>query len=230
MCGIIGVALKSPSEKDFNLIKEIFRQSKIRGMHATGVSYIVDNKILTIKESIPSEDFVKKHFNNLKDFVDVDGSLYLVGHCRYSTSDLEYNQPIFNEKYSIVHNGVISQELPENWKKLYGHECSTKNDSELVLLSENPLEEFDSTSMAVCKLSIEKTLTFFRNGKRPAYYSKLENGYVITSTRDIAFRSGINNSVEVKMNQYNIIDCNIKMKNISLDIFAKDLQRWIYDR
>lgn len=230
MCGIIGVALKNPFEKDFGLIKQIFRQSKIRGMHATGVSYIVNDKIVTIKESIPSDAFVEKYFDDLKDFVNDDGNLYLIGHCRYSTSDLEYNQPIFNEKFSIVHNGVISQELPENWKKLYGYDCSTKNDSELVLLSENPLEEFDSTSMAVCKLSIEKALTFFRNGKRPAYYSELENGYIITSTRDIAFRSGINNSVEMKMNQYNIIDSNITMKTISLDISAKDLQRWIYDR
>lgn len=230
MCGIIGVVLKDPSEKDFGLIKEIFRQSKIRGMHATGVSYIIDDKITTIKESVPSDEFVETHFTKLTDFVNVDGNLYLIGHCRYSTSDLEYNQPIFNEKFSIVHNGVISQELPENWTKLYGYDCSTKNDSELVLLSENPLEEFHSTSMAVCRLSIEKTLTFFRNGKRPAYYSKLENGYVITSTRDIAFRSGINNSVEMKMNQYNTIDSDVKMKTISLDIEGKDLQRWIYDR
>ena len=56
----------------------------------------------------------------------------MIGHCRYSTSDLQYNQPIYNDDYSIAHNGVVSQEMPERWKELYGYDCKTKNDSELI--------------------------------------------------------------------------------------------------
>jgi glutamine phosphoribosylpyrophosphate amidotransferase len=195
MCAVIGIALKSPTKEDFQKVRDVFLESSIRGLHATGMSFLPhwSNNVVTIKQAIPASEFVAVHFHNdnFKDYLNKDGNLYMIGHCRYSTSDLEYNQPIANDTHSIVHNGVITQEMPENWKKLYGYDCETKNDSELVLKSNNAIEEFPDASMAVCELDISKKLTFYRNGKRPIYMTVVDNGYFVTSTENIAQRANI---------------------------------------
>jgi len=197
MCGVIGAFLIHPTEEDLLSVSRVFIQTKIRGLHATGVSFIKNEKIHTIKEPIPSDIFFEKY--KIYDFLNEDGNLYLIGHCRYSTSNLIYNQPISDDNISIVHNGVITQENYENWESMYGYTCITANDSELVLrsiLDEKPplLRWFDS-SMAVCELRKNKTIGFYRNGKRPLYYTKLINGFIITSTENIAKRSNLNGKI-----------------------------------
>jgi glutamine phosphoribosylpyrophosphate amidotransferase len=174
MCSVIGALIQNPTAKDFETIRKVFIESKIRGMHATGMSVIYNGKVLTFKEPVPADRFV--HLDNLEEMVNDDNILYLIGHCRYSTSDLEYNQPIANDAHAIVHNGVITQELAENWDKLFNYKCLTKNDSELVLRSDSPLEEFPDASMAVCELTDDKKLLVYRNGKRPLYLNMLPNG------------------------------------------------------
>jgi glutamine phosphoribosylpyrophosphate amidotransferase len=211
MCAVIGAILLEPTKQDFDMIRRVFIESKIRGMHATGMSFLPkwSTGIETIQESIPADQFVEKHLHNdnLRDMLAEDGNLYLIGHCRYSTSDLEYNQPLYYNEKSIVHNGVITQELPENWKELYGYDCITKNDSELVLHSEDPLREFSNMSMGVVELHIDRKIRFYRNGKRPIYLSSIHNGSIITSTADIANRANVGGfPVEVMMNHYVTID------------------------
>jgi len=127
---------------------------------------------------------------------------------------LEYNQPISNKNISVVHNGVITQELPEKWKELYGYDCSTKNDSELLLhtIEENisPLIKWKDSSLAVCTLSANKTLQVFRNGKRPIYVTSLNNSVIITSTENIPKRAGIKEKpIEVALNTYVTYDNNL---------------------
>ena len=194
MCAIVGAFIQNPTLEDFECLKRVFLESKIRGMHATGISFLPkwSDEVVTIKEAIPADEFVNIHMHNdnMKEFINADGNLYLIGHCRYSTSDLLYNQPIANKQHSIVHNGVITQELPENWDKIFAYKCETKNDSELVLHSGSPLEEFPDASMAVCELTSDKKLLFYRNGKRPLWLSQIPNGYIITSTADIPRRAG----------------------------------------
>ena len=199
MCGVIGMILLEPTKQDFEMVKRVFLESKIRGMHATGVSYIKQGKVVIEKLPVPADQFPFK----FADYVNEDGNLYMIGHCRYSTSDLEYNQPIGNDEHAIVHNGVITQELPERWGELYNYHCETKNDSELVLHSDSPLEEFPDMSMADCELTVDKKLLLYRNGKRPLYLSSIPNGCIITSTRDIATRAHVGGvPVEVLMNHY----------------------------
>jgi asparagine synthetase B (glutamine-hydrolysing) len=157
-----------------------------------------------------------------------DGNLYMIGHCRYSTSDLEFNQPMFHTDKSIVHNGVITQELPDNWKELYGYDCITKNDSELVLHSRDPLREFSNMSMGVVELHKDRKLRFYRNGKRPLYLTNVPNGCIITSTADIAKRAGIGQAIEVMMNHYITFDEYLSMIIERVDIFnAVDYQNAI---
>jgi glutamine phosphoribosylpyrophosphate amidotransferase len=164
----------------------------------------------------------------LEKTVNEDGNLYLIGHCRYSTSDLNYNQPLWNESLAIVHNGVVSQEMPENWERLYGYKCETRNDSELILhtlkAKKSPLVEFADASMAVIELYAEKKLRFYRNGKRPIYFTPMKNGSIITSTKDIATRAGLNDSIECDMNVYTTFGVNSFSKDFVHIKDAKDLQ------
>ena len=228
MCSVIGALIRNPTSKDFESIRKVFLESKIRGMHATGMSILYNGKIQTFKESVPADKFV--HLDNLEEMINDDGNLYLIGHCRYSTSDLLYNQPIANEKHSIVHNGVITQELTENWYKLFDHKCETKNDSELVLHSDSPLEEYDDASMAVCELTVDKKLLAYRNGKRPLYLTALLNGVIITSTADIPKRAGIEMPIiELPMNTYHTFDEFMTMSVKIIPTTHKDLQKVDYE-
>jgi hypothetical protein len=225
MCGVIGAVIKSPTKGDFETLRSVFHESKIRGMHATGVSYAKANSIVTQKLPVSADKFPF----DFESYLNEDGNLYLIGHCRYSTSDLEYNQPMADDTKSIVHNGVISQESPEKWKDLYGYECMTKNDSELVLHSKDPLREYSNMSMGVCELSLDKKVRFYRNGKRPIYFTLFDNGCIITSTKDIAKRAGLDMPVEVPMNMYMTVDGYLSMNMERVDIINKDLQGIEYE-
>jgi glutamine phosphoribosylpyrophosphate amidotransferase len=226
MCAIIGAYIENPSSRDLIMLADVFRESSIRGLHATGVSWVRDDKIKTVIEAKPATLFLESL--DLKNCINEDGNLYLIGHCRYSTSDLEFNQPLWNENISIVHNGVITQEMPENWERLYGYKCKTRNDSELILhtleAKKSPLLEFQNASMAVIELYKEKKLRFYRNGKRPIYFTSLLNGGIITSTKDIAARADLKTSIEIGMNCYTTIGKGIFQKNYVLIDDAKDLQ------
>jgi glutamine phosphoribosylpyrophosphate amidotransferase len=225
MCGIIGAVLSSPTDDDLDLVKRVFLESRIRGMHATGISFVKNDKIVTIKESVSADIFLETL--NLRDCINEDNNLYLIGHCRYSTSDLEFNQPINSDKISIVHNGVITQQPNELWSKLYGYVTETKNDSELVLRTleayKEPLTVWGDSSMAVCELYSDKTLNFYRNGQRPIYYLPKDNGYIIGCTKDIFNRAGANIPLDGIMNiVYNIK--NMELNSYSVPTNKKDLQ------
>jgi len=226
MCSVIGVYLEQPGSKDLETVEKVFHESSIRGLHATGASWVYENRIHTLISATPAGKFIEAH--PLEKMINEDGNLYLIGHCRYSTSDLNYNQPLWDEGLAIVHNGVVSQEMPEKWKDLYGYDCKTRNDSELILhtlkANKSPLEEFKDSSMAVIELYKEKTLRFYRNGKRPIYFTSLINGVIITSTKDIASRAGLSHSTESMMNQYvTLSNSTLHMKAIQIEN-AKDLQ------
>lgn len=192
----MGVTCPNVTAKDIVLFESILRESRIRGLHATGVSYLENGIIQTIKEPVGADRFLEKY--TLADFVDYDGSLNLIAHCRYSTSDLRFNQPISISSLAVVHNGVISQELPENWPKLYGAigVCETSNDTELLFrtiqLKRNPIVDWSESSIAALELHWDGTLRAYRNGRRPLYVTPYgEHGLIYTSTADVLIRSGI---------------------------------------
>lgn len=212
MCSVIGAIVKEPRAEDFLMLHRVFLESKIRGMHATGISYVKHGKIITEKRPVPADQFPF----NFPSYVNEDGSLYLIGHCRYSTSDLEFNQPIANENLSVVHNGVITQELPEKWKELYGYDCETKNDTELILHTAedciSPLVRWKDSSLAVIELHVDKVIRFYRNGKRPLYLTSISNGCIITSTADVPKRAEVPGfPVNTLMNHYITFDDQLAM-------------------
>jgi len=226
MCAVIGAYIEEPSASDLDTLTKVFYESSIRGLHATGASWVKENRIHTFISANPAGKFFEVF--DLKNTINEDGNLYLIGHCRYSTSDLDYNQPLWNDHVAIVHNGVVSQEMPENWEKLYGYKCKTRNDSELIVhtlqANKSPLVEFANASMAVVELYKEKKLRFYRNGKRPIYFTSLTNGGIITSTKDIALRAGLYDPIEIGMNAYTTMGKGIFQKQFVEIDNAKDLQ------
>lgn len=228
MCSVIGAIIKEPRAEDFLMLHRVFLESKIRGMHATGISYVKNGQIITDKRPVPADQFAF----DFPSYVNEDGNLYLIGHCRYSTSDLEFNQPIANENLSVVHNGVITQELPEKWKELYGYDCETKNDTELILHTAedciSPLLRWKDSSLAVIELHVDKVIRFYRNGKRPLYLTNISNGCIITSTSDVPKRAEVPGiPVNTLMNHYITFDEHLAMK-IEKEVIADsvDLQQY----
>ena len=226
MCAVFGAFLEKPIAQDLKMLADVFRESSIRGLHATGISWVRDNRVHAMISATPAGKFVEAF--DLKTALNEDGNLYLIGHCRYSTSDLNYNQPLWDSNFAIVHNGVVSQEMPENWERLYGYKCQTRNDSELILhtlrAKKSPLVEFADASMSVVELYKEKKLRFYRNGKRPIYFTSLPNGGIITSTKDIAERANLKGTVEVDMNSYVTMNNGTFAKEFVHIEGAKDLQ------
>ena len=228
MCAVVGMVLRSPTTEDFQMVTRVFHESRIRGLHATGISYVKGGKIITEKLAVPANEFPFE----FKNYVNEDGSLYLIGHCRYSTSDLQYNQPIGDDSVSIVHNGVVTQELPENWKELYGYDTETKNDSELIYktVGESPLEKWEDASISAIELYSDKHIRFYRNGKRPIYLSLIQNGCIITSTKDIAVRAGVLMTDELPPNTYYTYDGKtLAQESLIALINTKDLQEVDYE-
>ena len=196
MCGVIGVHLSNPDKYDLELAKALFVQSMIRGKHATGVTYLVGSDLVTIKEPIPADEFVEKY--DVREFINpATGDLTFIGHIRYSTSDLRYNQPFqgkgiantWAKGIAIAHNGVISQD-PDIWE----YETETSNDSELILrcieAGDCPIEVYRHRSMACVALE-DGVLHGWRNHERPLWMALRRNGLIFASTRDIIRRCGI---------------------------------------
>jgi glutamine phosphoribosylpyrophosphate amidotransferase len=192
MCAVIGVDIQSPTPDDIELIRNLFRESRIRGKHATGVSLLRAGTITTIISPISADLFVEQH--DPVHWV-YDNRITFIGHCRYSTSDIEYNQPIADCDLSVVHNGVISQELPENWESLYGIQCEGKNDTELLFHTlkqgKDPFEVWGESSISAIWLTSDTGMRYNRNGKRPLWAYESEGRVIVTSTKDIAKRAGL---------------------------------------
>jgi len=217
MCGIVGFTSTKFGDEEIELIKKLFIETQIRGKHASGLSFFNGKEIVTFRETTPSSDFIRNFdFNMLKEAFKKIGKLYLIGHIRYSTSDLLFNQPIGDENLVLAHNGVITQENPEQWKKYekyFNFKLKTKNDSEILWnlinknkdIIKNDFENFIKdlnkyffeASMSVVGLNLIKgsynscEMFNFRNGLRPQWCFKDETKKVVASTEDILLRCGL---------------------------------------
>jgi len=195
MCAVIGCYLKQPTEEQIETLQRLFIESQIRGRHASGLSILTNDKPWPYITPNPAEYLVEKFDWGC---ALAQPKLMLIGHTRYSTSDLRFNQPLQNEDVSIVHNGVITQDPPELWGR-YGYSMETSNDSELLMRSVasggEPLTEFPDASIAALELHRGGKMRWYRNAKRPLHSVKVKNGYFIMSTQNIAERAGLSGSI-----------------------------------
>jgi hypothetical protein len=104
---------------------------------------------------------------------------------------------------------VVTQEPTAKWKSLYGYNCETGNDSELLLQAlknkQSPLEQFPQCSAAVIELHSAKQIRAYRNGKRPLYFAFRKNGILMTSTANIGARAGKVEMVALSAGQYLLV-------------------------
>ena len=114
MCAVVGAYSKD--KVNLESFQRVIVQSMIRGKHASGIAWN-DNGKLAYRVISESANFLE--------FKGIETNM-IIGHARYSTSDLNFNQPITSDKIAIVHNGVISQENPDTWKDIYGYDFKTR--------------------------------------------------------------------------------------------------------
>lgn len=200
MCGIIGMYVYPGAAtcREYDLFKRMMHEAGIRGLHATGVAFVNDaetDQVQVISSPTPVDQFLDEEMSESQyERFRRETGMFLIGHCRYSTSDLNYNQPILipSRTRAIVHNGVVTQADPSTWSE--GH--STNNDSELLLYENDPIAAYPDASIAAIELTVSGAdwmprMQFYRNGKRPLHYAKLDHGWAIASTRGILERAGI---------------------------------------
>jgi hypothetical protein len=137
MCGIIGFKHVGPivnPAMSRRFIEALLRWSKIRGLHATGISWTHGDSLQTLKRSLPADEFMQlPEWDAIWEKTPKAGIL----HTRYSTSgsaDIEKNnQPLALSQLALVHNGLVSMATKEEFERQYGVRCTTENDSEIVL-------------------------------------------------------------------------------------------------
>lgn len=199
MCGIIGFSSKNITEQDIDALRKVMIESRIRGKHASGIAWSDGLSIRSKVLPVPIDKLVQEF--DLHSLIR-GGQISLIAHARYSTSDIKYNQPIIGDTMAIAHNGVITQDSPENWEKSYGFKCETHNDSELLLRAlekeKQPDEVFPGSSIAAVILTKDGQIKAIRNGLRPLWQGRIGDGIVYASTYDILLRSGVKDIRKLK--------------------------------
>lgn len=216
MCGIIGYVNHGVTKEDMQVLKQVFLESRIRGKHASGLAWFDGHKIQSYVKPIPI-DVLLEDFD-LSKTIYKNREIAIIGHTRYSTSDIKYNQPLVGNEVAIAHNGVISQDSPENWKKLYGYKCKTKNDSELLLRAleqhDDPMKKFPRASIAAVVLNMRGQVYCLRNELRPVWQGTIGYGVVMASTYDILHRAGVKNIQKVEY------------EGLEQDLQRRDITQW----
>lgn len=193
MCGVVGYSSNSVTKSDLHILRKVLLESRIRGMHASGIAWFDGKQIQCFSEPVPI-DILLESFD-LSQLLYRKNHVSMIAHIRYSTSSLKYNQPLVGDHTAIAHNGVISQASPKKWYDLYGYQCSTRNDSELLLHAiesgDDPFRVFPDASIAAVTLDSDGIVNFIRNKRRPLWLGQIGSGTVIASTFDILNKAGV---------------------------------------
>jgi len=183
MCGVVGFSCKYIKDFHYEILHKLIIQSKIRGLHSFGYSYVKNNILIT-----------EKHHNI--DNVELPRSSKIIYHNRYATSgdfaDHTNNQPIANNNMSLVFNGVIDMRTKEEMEKHYNITMSTYNDGEIIIhkcgTDKNKIEQYISDmtgSFAGLMLTASNKLYAIRNANRPLWFLTYKTATYYASTRDI---------------------------------------------
>jgi len=190
MCAIIGFK----GEYDSSLLRPIFDNSRIRGIHAFGYSFYLDG-VLTTKKFLKYTEFV--------DSIDSDKPNLFIAHFRYSTSG-DYmticnNQPLTKKDFSIAFNGVISQKTMKEMEQEFKIKLPADNDGFILMEKYEDLEFISNPKYSFAMIGlVGGELIAIRNNNRPMWISDIGVNTVICSTKDIFNRSGIQQASEVQ--------------------------------
>jgi len=200
MCSIIAVS----GSWDEEIVKQIMKNSRIRGLHSFGYSFVEKHKIYNLK-FIDYKKFIESLIEKKpKKFI---------AHFRYSTSGdwkvIENNQPIFLDDFCLAFNGVIDMSSKSEMEKKFNVEMKTENDGEIAILKyKEGKESFlnfineNKRTFAGVFLNNKNEIIAIKNNLRPLSISNHKNATYIASTLDILSRSGLKNNEKLKANKY----------------------------
>lgn len=195
MCGIVGFSSDRVTKHDLEQLSQVMIESRIRGKHASGIAWYDGNSIKSHVVPLPIDCMIET-FSLHKTIYD-NNKVSLIAHARYSTSDIRYNQPLVGNTIAIAHNGVITQIPFKSWKSIFGYQCKTENDSELLLHAlehgNDVFKAFPNSSISAVVLNANGQVSTMRNGIRPLWEGTIGNGRVIASTYDILNRANVKN-------------------------------------
>lgn len=188
MCGVLyfkgdsGIFYKG-------LILQLLHESRIRGLHAFGVSL----------RKTPKERFQTVRTFTLPDaeqYIAENDFCELIGHCRYDTSgdwhEISNNQPIVIGDSILAFNGVVRMSTKEEYEAEFEREYTTANDGEIVLR----MFADEDRAPAYALLS-ERRVSFagvvhvngrslaVRNERRPLWEARIDDARFVFSTLDI---------------------------------------------
>ena len=183
MCGIVGYFSSKPSLEDSIILRRLYEESSIRGIHSFGIA-----------DSYGVTKYLQNEFNEVTPKL----TSPIIFHNRYSTSgdykDHNNNQPIEYKDSYFAFNGVISMKDKKGMEEEYNVSLTTENDGELLLqLTEGNPEDIvnyiNSNNVSCAGLMIkEGRLYAFRNKNRPSWVTTINDSVFITSTKDIMKR------------------------------------------
>lgn len=192
MCGVIALVSQKFDEKSIEMTLSLINESKIRGLHAFGLAYQIDNQPIEVRKcvQIPTID----EFRHLK-----NRSVRLIYHNRYSTSgdwhNENNNQPIYiAPDIAVAVNGVISMAPSQEWFEQFGVKCSSENDGEIfariLQQGRDPAEFVNSLTGSFAGVFLwTGGLWALRNERRPLWRCVVNNSTIIASTSDIITRA-----------------------------------------
>lgn len=197
------------------MFKLLMLESGVRGLHAAGIW--------------SSTSGLTRCAGDVYDFIsgaDIKPANILLGHTRYSTSgdfcDIENNQPLQQSDLVLAHNGIVS--MSEDFDKIFGQKCSTRNDSEVILrkiaalsLRSNLVSAIPAALSQIGKVSKpifacvlvdseQDQVYLFHDDIRPLhlYWVQALNCHVWTSTADIMRRACKYQYEEVKLKPFQL--------------------------
>lgn len=188
MCSIIGY----DGEWDQSLVFSLLYNSRIRGLHSFGYSYVSNSNILEVKKFLDYDEFCKE--------LSIDKPNKFIAHFRYSTSgdylNLSNNQPLVLNNVSLVFNGVLDMGSKIEMEQKYKINMSSHNDGELALIYKEKSNQYlydliKDKSFAGLFMYNTGKIEILKNKNRPCHFGLIENTKIVASTKDILLRSGV---------------------------------------
>jgi len=197
MCAVIGYS-GTGGVATADALVALFRESRIRGLHAFGHAYYANGAI--VHERFHNFEHAEANLWAVAS-VFAGKHLRLIAHCRYSTSgdwrDPLNNQPLVIGDVALAFNGCIHMGTREEWGAHYGFTPVTDNDGEIFVRKVIDGQDWErwvgegQFSFAGVMLHAH-TLVALRNNTRPLWHLRWpERAHFIGSTADIFKRAKI---------------------------------------